>query len=306
MVIVWAHILGTLLMRVVPVRVAHQLVDWLLPLVMPFAAGHEDRATGNMRQVLGPGAAPHEARSLARRSFGNYGRYMIDLLRLPSVDPAELLSRLDIEGWEHVEQAYDGGRGVVFATAHVGNWDLAGAAFAAHGRAVSALVETLRPESWNRRVQAIRERVGVRAIPVETGVREMLAALRRGEGLAILVDRPVQESGVAVTFFGRRTYVPGGAATLALRTGAPIVPAVVVRDPERPDWFRAHIGQPIAGNPGGRGPAEVQELTQHVMTWLEGMIRRYPDQWYMFRHMWPLEEQDNCRSGELQPGPAPI
>src|SRR2546430_11827178 len=203
---------------------------------------------------------------------------MVDLVRLPHVKSKELIDNIRVEGWEHVEAAYQVGKGVVFATGHIGNWDMAGAAFAARGHPVSALVETLTPAPWNERVQRTRIAAGVKAIPIENGPREMLATLRKQEGLAVLVDRPVADSeGVAVTFFGRATRIPGGAATLALRTGSPVVPAALVRDPHGRGYL-AHIGPPIVGQKGD----DASMIMQRVMSWLEIIIRRYPDQWFMF------------------------
>jgi KDO2-lipid IV(A) lauroyltransferase len=283
----WLHVAGTFLMRFLPVAVAYRLVGWGTPLVLQFfARGHLHRATDNMRQVLGPSADPGEAPRITRAAFANYARYMVDLVRLPHLKPGELIDNTRIDGWEHVEAAYTYGRGVVFATGHIGNWDMAGATFAAHGRPVSALVETLTPARWNQRVQRTRIAAGVKAIPIETGLRDMIAALRKREGLAVLVDRPVEENGVAVTFFGRLTRVPGGAATLALRTGSPVVPAALVRDPHGPGYL-VHIGAPILGTKGD----DTSVVMQRIMSWLEGIIRRYPDQWFMFRQMWPASEQ---------------
>jgi KDO2-lipid IV(A) lauroyltransferase len=116
----------------------------------------------------------------------------------------------------------------------------------------------------------------------------MLTALRKHEGLAVLVDRPLAAEGVPVTFFGKETRVPGGAATLALRTGSPVGPAALVRDPSG-SGFVAHIGAPIVGA-GGDMATESQEVMQRIMSWLEGVIARYPDQWFMFRQMWPGSE----------------
>ena len=186
---------------------------------------------------------------MTRAAFANYARYMVDLVRLPHLKPRELIDSISVEGWENVDTAYAYGKGVVFATGHIGNWDMAGATFAARGRPVSALVETLKPARWNERVQRTRNAAGVKAIPIESGLRDMLAALRKREGLAVLVDRPVEQDGVAVTFFGRATRIPGGAATLALRTGSPVVPAALVRDPHGPGYL-AHIGAAHRGRKG--------------------------------------------------------
>jgi KDO2-lipid IV(A) lauroyltransferase len=289
-VVYWLHVVGSFLMRFVPVRVAYGLAGWVTPLAMRiFGRGYLERATSNMQQVLGPGADRGEAQRVTRAAFANYARYMVDLVHMPHLHPSEMLANVRVEGWEHVDAAYNVGKGVVFATGHIGNWDLAGAAFAASGRPVSALVETLQPARWNERVQRTRIAAGVKAIPIESGVREMLTALRKREGLAVLVDRPLETDGVQVTFFGRATRIPGGAATLALRTGSPVVPAALVRNPSGSGYL-AHIGEPILGHDGDT-PADAQMVMQRIMSWLEGIIRTYPDQWFMFRQMWPASEQ---------------
>jgi phosphatidylinositol dimannoside acyltransferase len=284
--IYWGHVAGTFLMRFVPVAVAYRLVALCTPFaLLVFARGHLQRATNNMRQVLGPHADPSEASRVTRAAFANYARYMVDLVRLPHLTPRDLVDSIRIEGWEHVETAFTYGKGVVFATGHIGNWDMAGALFVVSGHPVSALVETLKPARWNERVQRTRTTAGIKAIPIENGLRDMIAALRKREGLAVLVDRPVEENGVAVTFFGRSTRIPGGAATLALRTGSPVVPAALVRDPHGHGYL-AHIGAPIVGGQGD----DASMVMQRIMSWLEGIIRRYPDQWFMFRQMWPSSE----------------
>ncbi len=289
-VIVWLHIGATFLMRYVPAGVAHRLVSWFTPLVLWFARGYVERASSNMRQVLGPDGDSREVKRLTQAVFANYARYMVDLVRLPSMDPSELVEGVTVVGWERLEAAFAAGRGVVVATGHVGSWDLAGAFVVARGLPVSVIVETLKPARWNERVQRIREHVGMRAIPMESGVRDMLAVLRRKEALAVLVDRPLAGDGVPVTFFGRTTHVPGGAATLALRAGATLLPAALIRDPDGRGYV-AHIGEPISTQAGGRSAADIQELTQRVMSWLEDLIRRHPDQWYMFRQMWPAASE---------------
>lgn len=285
--IVWAHTVGSLLARLVPVMAAYRLVAWATPLALLCAPGHVRRARENMRQVLGPNASEQEVRRRTLTAFTNYGRYMVDLLRLPSLDPEKVLRTIEVSGWEHVEQAFARGSGVVFVTGHIGMWDLAAAGFVTKsGRPVSVLVETLHPPSWNARVQSIRKRVGMRAIAVETGLREMVAALRRKEGLAIVADRPVGSEGVAITFFGRRAYVPGGAATLALRTGSPVVPVTVLRKGQA-NQYQALVGEPISIGPSGDPSRDIQTVTQRFMDQLEAVIREAPEQWYMFRRMWP-------------------
>ena len=281
------HVAATFLMRFVPVEVAHALVGWATPIALLFARRHVRYATANMRQILGPTADPRQVRRLTLAAFKNYARYMVDLVRLASADPRELVGDVLLDGWEHVERAVAHGRGIVVVGGHVGSWDVGAATWVAMGLGVSTLAERLDPPEWNVRVQRIRERIGMRAIPVDASPRAMLEPLRQGKALAVLVDRPLSgDDGIPVTFFGRTARVPSGAVTLALRAGSAILPAVLVRRPHERGYV-AHFGEPLLTTPGRRhSPEEVQALMQRIMTWLEGVVRRYPDQWYMFRPMW--------------------
>jgi KDO2-lipid IV(A) lauroyltransferase len=280
----WVHVISSWLLRFVPARLAYALVDCFAPLCSPLWGNQYRQALINMQRVLGPRPDPLEVRRQVRNVFRNYAKYMVDLLRLPRTRPADVERTFQVYGIEHIEEGLTKGSGLVLVTAHIGNWDMAGAFLAARGYPVNVIVETLQPRRWNELVQKIRALTGMRAIPLEGGVRQMLRALRQNEILAVLIDRPLAAEGVPVRFFGATTRVPGGAATLALRAGARVVAAATVRTR---DGFEAHISPLIDFEPSGDAARDVQEITQGVMTWLEALIRRHPDQWFMFRNMWP-------------------
>ena len=284
--IYWVHVAATLVMRVVPVRVVYRVVGWAMPLALQmFARGHLNRATDNMRQVLGPHVDPREARRVTRAAFANYARYMVDLVRMPNLKPREFIDSIAVEGWENVDTAYAYGKGVVFATGHIGNWDMAGATFAARGRPVSALVETLKPARWNERVQ--RTRIGRgreghsdRVWPAGHARR---AAQARGPGGA---GRPASGAGRCRRDLLRASHAhPGRCGDTRAADRSPVVPAALVRNPHGRGYL-ALIGAPIVGVKGD----DASMIMQRVMSWLEGIIRRYPDQWFMFRQMWPAGE----------------
>jgi len=239
-----------------------------------------------MARVLGPSADATEVSRRVRDMFRNYGKYVVDLLWMPRASLHDLEGSFQIVGLDHVEQAIGRGRGLVMITAHLGNSDLGAAILAHKGFAVSAIVETLRPLRWNERVQRIREQVGVQAIPLEDGARDMFAALRANHILGVLIDRPLATDGVPVRFFDAMTRVPEGAARLAMRTGAGVVAVGVVR---RGRQFVAHVSPLLELEPSGDRARDTQELTQRAVDWLEAVIRQYPDQWFMFRDMWPKE-----------------
>ena len=282
--IYWLHLAGRRLAAVLPLGVSYGLAEaggWVVYWLWP-AKRHN--AVANLRQVLGPEA--FLAGRLARAAFRNYGKYIIDMLRLSGWQLREIEQRLVVHGIEHVEAAQAHGRGLIFVGGHIGNSDIGGAILAGRGYAAHVIAETLQPPRWNALVQETRRQTGMRVIPAESSAREILRILRRNEVLAFLVDRPTyrEGSGVPVRLFGGWTRVPSGAATLSLRTGASLIAACVVRSGR---GYEVHISRPLEVERSGNLQVDIQALTQQVMSALEGFIRQHPAQWFMFRPMWP-------------------
>ncbi len=249
----------------------------------------------NMAQITGRPAHDPHVRRMAFASWRNYGRYAADFIHFPhlKIDHIEHKIRDLSEGeagWPgHVRCALQAGRGAIIATAHFGNWDMAGAILARH-HPISAVAETFSDEQLNRLLQNQREEKGIGIIPMEGSARRILRVLQQNQLIAIVVDRPVTEDqGVAVTFFGRKTYVPGGPAALALKSGAAIVPGFAWYG-HRNEWYE-RVFPPIfpQERKGEQRVHEIARLTQLMYNALEEMIREWPTQWYMFRPFWPAE-----------------
>jgi hypothetical protein len=120
-------------------------------------------------------------------------------------------------------------------------------------------------------------------------VRQLLAALKRNELVILHVDRPVPGEGVEVQFFGESAWVPSGPATIALKTGAAIVPGYFIRDPNNRHGFVGAFSAPIDYQAFLTGDKErdIQRISQEIMAYMDDVIREHPTQWYMFRRMWP-------------------
>ncbi|MBM2810411.1 MAG: lysophospholipid acyltransferase family protein, partial [Chloroflexi bacterium] len=245
-----------------------------------------ENAIRNMARVLGEPADAPAPRRMARRAFSNYAKYMLDMLRLSGIRPSQVERRLTVTGWDTFVRAHGEGTGLIFVGGHIGNSDLAAAILAGRGFPVHVIAEPLQPPRWDDLVQAARTAVGLHVIPLGSHAMRFLRVLRQKEILAFLIDRPVVEQGVTVRFFGRATEVPAGAAALALRSNAQILGAYIVRSGNR---YVAEISPIISLPKTGDAATDLQALTQALFDWLERVIRQYPDQWFMFRPMWPAE-----------------
>ena len=239
----------------------------------------------NVTRVLGPEASSEEIKRVARRSFRNYMKLLVDFARLAVVDAATLEKRVKSEGWESLDKAFAHGKGVILVGSHMGSWDVAGVLIASRGYPTNAVSESLGNERINRLAVRFRAQVGVNLIPMEYALKQVYRALRSNEAVALVTDRPLPPTeGTPVEFFGRRITWPTGPALLALRTGAKIITGYLARNAQ--DDYVGELYPALEFELTGDEDADVQRITQEIVRVQEDLIRRFPDQWYMFRRMW--------------------
>ncbi len=284
----WALRLCGWVLRVLPLRVSYTLARPAGMAAFYLWRGGRRRCIRNMLHVAAGDASL--ARRHARRSFAYYAAYLVDFLRFGALTPEELARRIDFDDWSLLERARTG-NGIVFVTLHFGNWDLGAARIAERGIPLSVVVDTFGSRRLDELVVGSRERLGMHIIPAERLGTGLLRALRRNDVVALLIDVPQPETGVEVEFFGGTVAVPDGPARLALRTGAPIVTGLLPRLAPGSDRFSG-VMERVAFVPGGDRDRDVRELTQATMRSLERMLRRDPEQWYIFRTLW-LEDRES-------------
>ena len=215
---------------------------------------------------------------MARRAFQNYGRMLMDFLLMGSLTPDELISRMTVDGREHLDEALSRGRGAIMAVPHMGSWDMAGSYAGALGYPISAVAERF-PGSLNDAVVSTRQRFGLSVITLgRSAVRAITEALAANRIVALLCDLE-QGPGVDVNFFGRRAVVPGGPAALAMKTGAALMPAYQYA--VAPSRHHIHLDPLLSWEWG----MTKQGLMQRVIDRFEAFIRERPEQWYAFRPM---------------------
>jgi phosphatidylinositol dimannoside acyltransferase len=235
-------------------------------------------ALDNYAAAMGRNRTDPEVARVARRAFQNYGRMMMDFLLLGSLTPAELIARMTIDGRDHLDAALAGGHGVIMAVPHMGSWDMAGSYAGALGYPISAVADRF-PGSLNEAVVRTRQRFGLNVVMLgRSAVREITEALKANSIVALLCDLE-QGPGVNVRFFRRGAVVPGGPAAIAIKTGAPLVPACQFA--VSPGHYHVHLDPALTIY----GRESKEDLMQRVVDRFEDFIKERPDQWYAFRPM---------------------
>ena len=221
-------------------------------------------------------------------AFDSYARYWVESFRLPSLGAEELDATFSYEGYDHIVAAREAGHGVIVALPHLGGWEWAAFWMAQIERVpVSAVVEAVEPPELFEWFVDFRRSLGMNVVPL--GPRagsESLRALRNGDVLCLLCDRDIGGGGVEVEFFGERTTLPAGPATLAFRTGAPVVPTAIYFDG---DGHRAVVEPPLDAARTGGLREDVARLTQDLAHALERLIRSAPEQWHLLQPNWPSD-----------------
>jgi phosphatidylinositol dimannoside acyltransferase len=238
---------------------------------------------------------PEVVRRWARRSYRSYARYWVEGARLPSTRPEVVRSRFVLDwGYEHLEQAFASGRGVLLALPHIGSWEWGGAWLALEGHPMTSVAERIEPPALFRWFLEQREAMGLRIVALgDESSRTLLRELRDGGLVGLVCDRDIVGNGVSVEFFGEQTTFPAGAATLALRTDAVLIPVAIYSGPGESHF--ALITAPLDTTRTGSLRADVVRLTQELARRFEWMVRRAPEQWYLYGPNWPSDRDVRAR-----------
>ncbi|MGH2785209.1 MAG: phosphatidylinositol mannoside acyltransferase [Actinomycetota bacterium] len=277
-----AYLLVWRVARLLPLRYAAKLFD----RSSARSFRRNERRRGIVRDNLEPVVGPGEALDVAvPEAFKSYGRYWMETFRMQDLSSAELTRRFGGENLDSLDAIHKRGRGGVLATPHLGNWD-AGGRWVAERWPLTVVVEVLRPRMLFDRFVAHRRSLGMTIVPLVRGgdaTARCLEKIREGGYVALVSDRDLSGSGVEVTMFGRKTKMPPGPAVLALRAGAPLIPACIYMTDV---GWHAWVMDPIDHGITGETPQNVAALTQRLAEAYERLIAREPTQWHAFSQVW--------------------
>ncbi|HVQ64102.1 MAG TPA: lysophospholipid acyltransferase family protein [Terriglobia bacterium] len=254
---------------------------------MGFRLAHRQRLAGiqNLRMAM-PGLGEKERLAILRGAFSNLGRLLVEFSHFPGLNKDNIASLVTYEGFEHYKNAAGRGKGVIFLTAHFGAWELSCFAHSLYGNPMKFVVREIDNSRVEKLIEAYRGLAGNAPIDKRHASRDILKALRNNETIGILVDQnTTRDEGIFVDFFGIPAATTPAVATLALRTGAAVIPGFMVWDATTRK-YRLRFDPPVNLIATGDPARDIVENTRAFNVLLENMIRQYPDQWLWIHRRW--------------------
>lgn len=267
----------------VPVRVAMGLGTAIGLVFHAIDGGHRRLAVSQLRAAF-PVRTEEECRAIARQTFIHFGQSLVVVLRVSTFTAQQLLDNVEVEGADRIRTALSAGHGAIVFSGHFGYWELHGLTHALVLSPMSVLARPLDNPFLHELLEQTRRATGNNVIYRQGALRRVLRALNSNECVAILIDQHIQGAdAVPVDFFGRPAATTSALATLALRTGAPLVPAFAIPLPD--GRCRLVYEHPVE-MPPATSPDPVLELTQRCTDVLEMYVRRYPHLWLWMHRRW--------------------
>jgi KDO2-lipid IV(A) lauroyltransferase len=274
---------GTLIPRFPP-AIGYPLFSLVGALAHRFNGSARANVRANIRHILGPDAPQAQVHRLARATFDYLAYNYYDLFRLPTLNPAQVQSMVQVEGWEYVEAALGLGKGLVMTSAHFGNIEVVLYAMLLRGLSITIPAERVEPPELYDYLSELRMSQGLSIIPIDGPMLELFRTLRRGGVAGVAGDRNVGDDGAVVKFFGAPARLPDGHVRLAMRTGVPLILGFSQRLGR--DSYKArfwpHYSIPEEGSEDERLAAGMK----YVVIGLEETIRAHPEQWVVTVPMW--------------------
>jgi KDO2-lipid IV(A) lauroyltransferase len=239
----------------------------------------------NLAMVF-PEKSVAERRRILRGVFSSLGRQLSELCQFPKYTPENVEQVVVYDGLENYERAYAQGKGILFLTAHFGAWELSAFAHSLHGHWLHIVMRPMDNEYLDRLLQHYRTLHGNKTVAKDDFVRGLLAAMKSGETVGILMDTNMTPpQGIFVDFFGIPACTASGLARIALRTDAAVVPGFTIWDPVLRK-YRLRFDPALQLIRTGHLEADIAANTQMFTKVIEDYVRRYPDQWLWVHRRW--------------------
>ncbi|HXV19194.1 MAG TPA: lysophospholipid acyltransferase family protein [Candidatus Omnitrophota bacterium] len=267
--------------RALPKENAWKLSQFLASIYAKLLSKDIHAVKENLRVVYPPLTSNKELENRAAELIRNFSSYLVDLFYAKDINASFIKDRVETVGLHHLDAALQKEKGVILASAHLGNWELGGMALSELRYPVVGLAATHADPKISRIFEDARKGAGLATIPLEGSMRNCVRVLKEKKILGLISDRLYRGQGIETQFFGKTMLFPSGLAKLHFMTGAPIVPGFMLMTGF--NRYEFHIEAPIEGQ------TEL-EIVKNYAAFLEKKIRMWPTQWFIFQPFWEKPE----------------
>lgn len=254
-------------------------VGWI---VWALSRKRVDRAERRCVRALGVGVT--RARGIVRASYMNLGRNLAEFVRFP-VTGKDVGKFMEIHGEENLRDAFEEGNGVIFLTAHLGNWEMGAALLAQMGYPMNAIGAEQRDPRITELIEVLRRSFNVKTISKGRDLKAALRCLKQGEVLGVLLDQDFGSNGLVVPFLGLEASTPYGPLKMADKLNSRIVPVFCIR---RPDGVKhdMYLLPPLERPPEGGFSSDLEGSLRMCNDIISEWILKHPDQWMWLYPRW--------------------
>ena len=249
-------------------------------------------ALNNLQIAFGDDLKQTHRQEICKACFINFGKTVIEFMRFPKLNAENIWCEVTVHGGEHLNSALEKGKGAIVFLPHFGNWELLSLIYGAliPNRA-KAIAFPLKNARLNDLIWRHRQLLSLELIPRKNAIRATLRALKNNDAVGFFADQNAGDQGVFIDFFGKPASTARGPVSIALKTGAPILFSLDIRQPD--DQHHIHILPPIQLEPSENFERDVELYTTHLLKQLEKYIRKYPDQWFWIHNRWKTQPNPN-------------
>jgi KDO2-lipid IV(A) lauroyltransferase len=276
--------------QVFPRRALLRFAAWSGKGAYRVLAKERAKTLRNLARVYGAEKTPAEIAAIGQTVFVNLAKTLVDWIYLDRMRPEELRRLVDVEGKEKLDAVLSRGKGCIVFTAHIGNWEYLAAYMTQFLKRSGVIARKARVSDYDRLLVDMRRKHNVETIFSTGSPKRILQLLKENCCVGILPDQDIDSiSGVFVDFLGEPAYTPAGPAALARASGAGLIPAFPIRQPD--DRYRIYIEDEITLTDSGDKQSDLVENTQKMSRVLERYIRAHPEQWVWMHNRWKTKQK---------------
>ncbi len=277
------------ILRILPRRPALFLMSGIGRIAFRFSRGPRERAIKHLSMVYGRDKNATDIVKMARRVFIHFAMAAGDMLRMPNIISTGINNLVKTVGKEHLDQAFNSGKGLILLTCHFGNWEVLGAWLAQNNYPMKVVGTTLFDPRLDKILIEIRNNAGYTNITRGKGTREILRTIKKGMSVGMLIDQDTKSQATFVNFFGKPAHTPTGPAVLARRLKVPIIPIFMYM---KEDFsYQLECLPPLDLVRTDDEDSDITINTQKCSDAYEAMIRRFPEQWVWMHKRWKTQPE---------------